>query len=427
MIDQKCTTSGWLNEYFARYRIGGTGWTPGRPLDVCFLVGSLAMSGGTYVILEHALHLQRQGATVTLVPVLRTKGEVDLSWHPGLSQVRIAKLDEVSGFVFDVAIATFWATVYELPRLRFRHAMYLVQSIESRFYALDHFGDASSRAELTYRFGLPCVTIARWMQVYLALEYGVPAFLVRNGIQKSRFLIDGPAFSPREPGRIRALVEGTVDASMKGVPEALDACRRAGFSEVWLLTGSKVDSVPGADRVFSHLSVDEVCAVYRSTDVMVKLSRVEGMYGPPLEMFHCGGTVVTWDVTGCEEYVVDGYNGLICPTGDFHTLNSALRRVASDVELVDRLKSGARETATAWPDWDRSSTEFAAYVYAVAAGAPVDLEALCMRINGAPRNLALLDEGRVANGRAWEGSDSPGGDLSMIAGSRPRRPGWPTA
>ena len=57
---------------------------------------------------------------------------------------------------------------------------------------------------------------------------------------------------------------------------------------------------PGVDRVLSRVPIDRTGTVYRSCDVLMKLSRVEGMYSPPLEMFHCGGTVVTYDVTGHE-------------------------------------------------------------------------------------------------------------------------------
>ena len=87
------------------------------------------------------------------------------------------------------------------------------------------------------------------------------------------------------------------------------------------------------------------------------------MYGPPLEMFHCGGTVVTWDVTGSEEYVVDGVNGLVCEMGDFVGLRDALRRVVSDSHLLESSEAGAERTAAEWPDWKASSEEFAAYVF----------------------------------------------------------------
>lgn len=56
--------------------------------------------------------------------------------------------------------------------------------------------------------------------------------------------------------------------------------------------------------------------IYRSCDVIVKLSYIEGMFGPPLEMFHCGGTAIVYDVTGHDEYIVHEKNALVVKTDD---------------------------------------------------------------------------------------------------------------
>lgn len=378
----------WLNEYYARFRVGGAGWQPPRPLDVCFVIGSLGISGGTYVILEHAKYLQQHGASVTVIPTINSD-KPPSKWHPALDEITVATFEDVADRTFDVVIPTWWPTVYELPKLQFRHAVYLVQSIESRFYAQSDNYSQAVMAEMTYRLGLPAITIARWMETYLSLEHGMPTFLVRNGISKERYSARGPAFVDREPGKVRALVEGPVGPSMKGVAEAIDACRTAGFAETWLLTSSEVKEVPGVDRVFSQIPAAETAFVYRSTDVLVKLSQVEGMYGPPLEMFHCGGTVATWDVTGCEEYVIDGYNGVIHQLGDFDGLQRSLRRLASDTEFLDELKANALGTAASWPDWERASQDFYAYLFAIAAGTAIDSADLALRISGVPNVVSI--------------------------------------
>lgn len=378
----------WLTAYFDRFRNGGIGWQAGRPLEVCFVVGYLGITGGNTAILEHATYLRDQGALVTLVPT-KEDPSVRHDWHDAFRDIRVASIDEVADRVFDVAIATWWETVYELPRLRFRHAVYFVQSIESRFYANGEDYERASLAELTYRFGIPAITVARWAEMYLELEHDSRAFLVRNGIAKDRYSPTGEAIAAREPGRVRALIEGDVRLAMKGVHEAVEACREAGFAEIWLMTTSDISEYAGVDRVLSKVAPDQTGAVYRSADVLVKLSQVEGMYGPPLEMFHCGGTVVTWDVTGSEEYVVDGVNGLVREMSDFDGLRDALRRVVSDSDLLERLKQGAERTAAEWPDWKASSEEFAAYVFGIASGTPIDSEALALSILGAPAAIEL--------------------------------------
>src|SRR6185295_10764725 len=123
---------------------------------------------------------------------------------------------------------------------------------------------------------------------------------------------------------------GAADVFFKRVPLAITLCRQAGIADVWLLTLTARDAYPGVTRVLSRVPITEVGAAYRSCDVLVKLSTVEGMFGPPLEMMHCGGTCVTSNVTGHEEYVRDGENALVVPQGEEHRAVEALRRLASD-------------------------------------------------------------------------------------------------
>lgn len=379
----------WLNAYFDRFRGGGFKWTPDRPLEVCFVMGYLGLTGGNTAILEHAKFLNSHGVLVTLIP---TKGDLTEkpAWHEAFADLEITTVDAVKDRTFDVVIATWWETVYELPKLRFRHAAYFVQSIESRFYTAGTDVNAAARAELTYRFGIPIITVARWAEMYLALEHQAITFLVRNGIAKDRYHPEGNAVAARDGRRLRALVEGDIRLEMKGVPLAIDAARAAGFAEVWLMTTSDISEYEGVDRVFSKVPPDKTSEIYRSCDVLIKLSQVEGMFGPPLEMFHCGGTVVTWDVTGSEEYVVDGKNGLICTTGDTTALSDALSRIVNDPVLLDQLKAAALKSAHAWRDWEQSSRDFMNYLVGIASGVPIDRESLTLKILGAPEAIRLM-------------------------------------
>jgi len=378
-----------LHEYFARF--SPPPLDPEAPLRLAFLVGSLDISGGTYVILQHALYAQRHGADVTLLVQFRSDGEF-LRWHPALSELRIVHLDELvdgtgDGLEFDVAIATFWRTVYELPQVRSRHYAYLVQSIESRFYGGSDEQDVVPIVELTYTFDLPVITIARWMQAYLAFRHERPGFLVRNGVRKDVYSPVGPKADPNPAQPFRVLLEGAVDVPMKNIATSVRVARSAGADEVWLLTPSDVASVPGVDRVFSRIAIGETAAVYRSCPVLLKLSLVEGMYGPPLEMFHCGGTVVTNDVTGHDEYVRDHENGLVVPMYDDDAATDALARLKHDPALLVRLRAGALRTARAWPDWDRSSEDFLQVVRLVARQPARDHVATLLAIRGAARDL----------------------------------------
>ncbi|WP_431269973.1 glycosyltransferase [Dankookia sp. P2] len=165
-------------------------------------------------------------------------------------------------------------------------------------------------------------------------------------------------------------MEGPLGVDFKNVARSIALARRAGIGEIWLLTSSPVTRYPGVARVFSRLPAADCAAVYRSCDVLLKLSLVEGMFGPPLEMFHCGGTAVVYDVTGHDEYIEHEANALVVATGDESGVVAALRRLAQEPGLLPRLTEGAARTAAAWPDWAATSPRFATALGAIAAAPP---------------------------------------------------------
>jgi len=344
----------WLHEYYARFTAGRGDQTV---RSVVFVIGSPDISGGTYVIFQHALWLKQKGIEVTIVPHF-PMSVAEPDWHPAMNELRFASFEDVKSESFDIAVVTWWPTVYDLPRLRFRHAVYFIQSAESRFYADGDESQASAMAELTYTFGLPVITIATWLQLYMAFQHNAPSFLVRNGIDKTHFGVEGKTKAPPLDEGLRILIEGTVDVPMKGVNEAIEVAIEAGCEEVWLLTSSDLRVYPGCDRVYSRIPGSEVAEIYRSCDALLKLTHVEGMFGPPLEMFHCGGTVVTYDVTGHDEYVEHEQNGLVVPVGDKDAAVREVRRLREDSSLLSRLREGALETADRWPDWEEASSQF---------------------------------------------------------------------
>jgi O-antigen biosynthesis protein len=374
------TTDPFRHSYFERFRPNIL--EKNTVARVVILIGSLDISGGTYVILEHAAGLQREGFSVELAPMLPV-ADSHLTWHPALSTLPIVSLEEARQRNYDIAIATWWASVFELPRMKAPRWLYFVQSAESRFsgHATD---DSRALAELTFTFDIPMITIARWLQVYLAERYGRPAYLVRNGIRKDWFSPFGPAVEPRRADGVRVLVEGPLGVPMKLVSESVQAAQAGGADEIWLLTSTRdVNAVAGVSRVFSAVPNHEVPAVLRSCDVLLKISAVEGMFGPPLEMFHCGGTAITNDVTGSEEYLVDGVNSRVVPTGDYVAVALALRQLRSDPALLSSLKRGALDTAIAWPGWDRSTAEFAWFVKALLRTDPRPIDRVALAIAGA--------------------------------------------
>lgn len=374
----------YLHEYFRRFRAPIPTRTCGR--SVVFLVGSSGISGGTYVILQHAQWLVDHGWEVTLAVKFPDQGAG--KWHPALDRMAIVGIDEAAdGREYDLAIATWWPTVYHLPDFHARHYAYLVQSVESRFYAdLPDERWAQPLAELTYTFGIPILTIATWLQVYLAVRHRAPSFLVRNGIRKDFYTPIGPTVSARRRGALRVLVEGPSHVPMKNTELAVLLARAGGADEIWHLTGQGSGLSDIVDRTFEQVPVEAVPSVYRSCDVIVKLSKVEGMFGPPLEMFHCGGTAVTYDVSGSEEYMAHD-NSIVVETDDEAGVIAAIRRLKTDPEVLESLRRGALATAARWPDWEQSSSEFGRFVGALVRQPPSDHTSTMLAIKGAGVDL----------------------------------------
>ncbi len=346
-------------------------------MKIVFLLCSPDISGGTHVILQHGGGLRRLGHEVTITTALPVD-PARYSWHREGPGLRWRTLAEISGEDFDMAIATWWESPYLLAQVRATHVAYFVQSIESKFFAPDDPRNldtrdhslGATRCDNGYFFAIPVITEATWIKEYLAAEYNHHPYLVRNGIDKDLYRGDA-VIAPRQAGRLRVLVEGPVDVFHKNVPRTIELCRQAGVAEIWLLTSSELKEYPGVDRVFSRLPLHETPPVYRSCDVLVKLSSVEGMFGPPLEMFHCGGTAIVYAVTGHDEYLCHGENGLVIKKDDEQGVIESLHRLRDEPRLLEQLCRGALATAATWPDWTTSTAGFAAALENIVSGHPI--------------------------------------------------------
>jgi hypothetical protein len=226
---------------------------------------------------------------------------------------------------------------------------------------------------------MPVITEATWIQEYIYQKYNNFPWLVRNGIRKDIYTMDGEAIAPREQGRFRVLVEGPVDVEYKNVPSSIRLAQESGADEIWLLTSSAVEQYEGVDRVFPQVPIHETPAVYRSCDLLLKLSYVEGMFGPPLEIFHCGGTALVYDVTGHDEYIDHDRNSYVVARDDEEEVVRLLRHLKETPGELERLKQGAAQTAASWPDWEECSDAFEKALLAIADRRPASRDYFRLR------------------------------------------------
>jgi glycosyltransferase involved in cell wall biosynthesis len=321
-------------------------------LRVCFVLNDLNLSGGVGVVLEHAHHLAESHGMEVSLALSRRRDE---KWsYRRLEGIDVMTVEEIRERSFDVAVATWWETVYALSQIKAERYAYFVQSMEDRFY--EEGAPERLLAAVTHSLPLSFITEARWIAETLEeLRPDAPCFYVRNGVAKDVFQ-SPEAVEASIDGPLRILVEGSPDVWFKGVRDAFEAVGGMTASQ----TTTFVSLVPVAldfpvDRVRGPMTQDELAALYAETDVVLKLSKVEGMFGPPLEAFHMGATCVVTPVTGHEEYVVHGWNGIVTdwdsPVGTARWLDL----LARDRRLLHYLRSNALRTARGWPSWQQAS------------------------------------------------------------------------
>lgn len=133
----------------------------------------------------------------------------------------------------------------------------------------------------------------------------------------------------------------------KGVLEFLDAskCLKALYPQVrfWLIGG--LDTNPGSlskaqIEEFTELGIVEwfgfanVKEYLQSTSVFILPSYREGVPRSTQEAMAMGRPVITTDVPGCRETVIDGYNGYLIPPRDANALITAMQKFIEEPSLI---------------------------------------------------------------------------------------------
>lgn len=368
---------------------------------ICILLNDLKLSGGVGVVVAHAELLARDhGFDVTLAVAATDHNGWD---YVPADSVKVVCADEIDES-FDIAMATWWETAYGLFEVDARRHAYFVQSLEERFYRV---GDPERiGAAFTHELPVALITEARWIADTLEqLRPQTPCYYVRNGIDKRVFEPTERPHTARN-GPLRILLEGHPDVWIKAIGEAAEAVSRMTEDHVTtLVSPGSFDSDVDVDHVVGPLSQREMADLYSETDVLLKLSRVEGMFGPPLEAFHRGATCVVTPVTGHDEYVVHGHNGVVVDWDDPRGTARWLDLLARNRRFLHFLRHNALETARGWPSREQSSQFMAAALMQILRDPPPQLGAGALRsvLSGAEdyRNAMILMRSKLDSRRSF--------------------------
>jgi len=309
-----------------------------------YVIPGSGLSGGIAVILQHANRLLNRGYDVVLI----TEDEqTQIDWFPN-QRVKIVPVAEAPQNL-DVIIATGWSTAYTVEKLSAVKKCYFVQSDETRFNPVGT--EAYYQAKATYSMPYTYFTEARWIQSWLKDTFSQTAAYIPNGIDE-RIIYEVKGL--RNPnGKVRVLLEGPIAIPYKGMEDAFKAVEGLDC-EVWCVSSAGEPRPEWkCDKFLGKVNMNRMRYIYSSCDILLKMSQVEGFFGPPMEMMACGGTCIVGKVTGYDEYIVDGYNALVVEQGDVAGAHNALKKLIANKELRKKLIQGGYETARKW-GWNSS-------------------------------------------------------------------------
>jgi glycosyltransferase involved in cell wall biosynthesis/Tfp pilus assembly protein PilF len=311
---------------------------------IAYIIPGTGISGGIAVILQHVNRLQEKGFDVKLLSQdLKTK----IEWCP--NNVKIVPLDskfKETNECFDILVATGWSTVEASKSIQAKRKFYFVQSDERRF-----FDDEKTKAlvEKTYLTNYEYMTEAKWIQTWLKKEFGHESFYVPNGLDQKIFY----KTQDSKRNKLRVLIEGPLTIPFKGVSDAYKAIKNINC-EKWIVSS---DGTPPKswkyDKFFEAVPIGQMKEIYSSCDILLKMSKVEGFFGPPMEAMACGCVVVVSKCTGYDEYIENEKNALVVEQGDINGAAKAIKRLISDNKLRSQLVKNGFETIKQWT-WERS-------------------------------------------------------------------------
>jgi glycogen(starch) synthase len=174
---------------------------------------------------------------------------------------------------------------------------------------------------------------------------------------------DAFAPAPRPPWRWRLLYAGRVVAD-KGVDVAVGALAHLPAQATLTIAGpdgaardaaalaAQIDRLGLGDRVERRPALGRaaLARAYAEADVLLFPSRWAEPWGlVPLEAMAVGAPVVASGTGGSAEYLRDGDNALVVGAPDPAAWAAAVRRLADDATLRERLHAGGRATAARHP------------------------------------------------------------------------------
>jgi glycosyltransferase involved in cell wall biosynthesis len=348
-----------------------------KPRKITFPLEGFNLSGGIRIIIQVANALAKKGHRVRIIvpdyaaiPPFRLDDSVQLEIKRTCSAKLLRRvyyllyLSLTSTRESDICFATGFKTSYFLClskwlRLSRTRLVYLIQHYE----ALSLAGNSdpwnrvlSFLVRLSYRLPLKRIAVSHWVKDMIADENTV---VIRNGVDVS-------TFRPGNGTRNAAadFVVGTIAAPAvwKGYRVFLDAINQMSEEQkrnmkVIVATPLQVGLPSGvAAELLKPADDGELAYFYRSCDVFVWSSFIEGFGLPGLEAMACGAAVITTACGGVSEYASNS-NCLMVSPGDSRAIAESIIRLRENRALRSSLRENALKTSNLL-SMDKMSAEY---------------------------------------------------------------------
>ena len=99
------------------------------------------------------------------------------------------------------------------------------------------------------------------------------------------------------------------------------------------------------EKIIIHKRISDVFSILNQTDVYACTSKYEGFGMSILESFYAGVPVVSFDVLGIEELIINGKTGVLVKDKNIEDYANALHEVLTNQQLRDEIVSNAKAKA----------------------------------------------------------------------------------
>ena len=340
----------------------------GKPNSICFLVPSLDYGGAQTQVVNLAAHLKRRQWDVKLVSMMPPRAFVEKLQAQG---VEVVSLDMQQGVPDPRALFKLVSLLRRWqPDIVHSHMVHanLLGRIARIFtprvvlISTAHNIDEGGRArEIAYRITDRLASITTNVSQAAVDRYIEVGAAPRDRIRFIPNGVDTAAFSPDDEGQL-ALREqlGVADDEFvwlaigrleeaKDYPNMLQAFAAAKHEKAKLMIAGRgpldeslkeLAKQLGLDEQVRFLGVrDDIPRLMNAADAYLMSSAWEGMPIVLLEAASTGLPIVTTDVGGNREVVLDGVSGFLVESGDSASLADRMQRVM-EMPLNDRKRMG---------------------------------------------------------------------------------------